>query len=140
MKNKKKIKQFQLLLTAVFTLVAIILVFFDDADDVWLIVRRINMVYLGAIIVLSFLYHGLVALTLTKLTKSVVPEYTYRKGFINAMIAAFFHGVTPGASGGQVAQLYVFNKQGVSSSEATSILLIEFLVYQTAMIFVSLGL
>lgn len=136
---KTKNKLIHILLTVAITLTAMILVFFDDVDDVWLIIKRINMIYFSIIIVLAFVYHFMVAIVLTKLTKSIDPNYTYFKGFINALIAAFFHGVTPGASGGQVAQLYVFKKQGIQATQASSILLLDFLVYQTALLLVSFG-
>ena len=49
-------------------------------------------------------------------------------------MASFFHGVTPSASGGQFAQVYVFKKQGVPLSDSASVLWMDFIVYQSTMI------
>ena len=61
------------------------------------------------------------------------PHYTLKQGFINAYTAGLFCNITPGASGGQVAQGYMFRKQGIPVTSSIGILWLDFIVYQTTM-------
>lgn len=73
---------------------------------------------------------GWILQTLTCLCKK---DYRFDQGLVNALVASFFHGITPGASGGQVAQMFVFSRQGVPVSESASILWMDFIIYQSCM-------
>jgi uncharacterized protein (TIRG00374 family) len=75
---------------------------------------------------------------LLQYVKIVKKDYSLKDGFINALVASFFHGITPSASGGQIAQVFVFHKQGIAMEQAMSILVIDFIVYQIVMVFISL--
>lgn len=61
-------------------------------------------------------------------------DYTYKQSFINAIIGTLFNGITPSSSGGQFAQVYVFNNQGIPPAIATGILLMSFISYQLVLI------
>ena len=61
------------------------------------------------------------------------PHYTLKQGFINAYTAGLFCNITPGASGGQVAQGYIFRKQGIPLTSSIGILWLDFIVYQSTM-------
>ena len=122
-----------------FVLSAISLMIFmiaDKLDTVTVLIGNIKLSYVISIIFLAILYHILVGISLTRLARVTNPNYTYLKGIHNAFIAAFFHGITPGSSGGQVAQAFIFNKQGVNSGSAASILWIEFVIHQAALVIV----
>ncbi len=80
----------------------------------------------------------IIATILVILTRISYPHYRLRDGYINAFVAALFHGLTPSASGGQIAQFYVYKKQGVDTGDAGSYLWIEFIVYQVALTLLSL--
>ena len=56
------------------------------------------------------------------------------QAFANALIGSFYSAITPGASGGQFAQVYVFKKQGMPVSNAASIFVMSFIVYQSCLI------
>ena len=77
---------------------------------------------------------------LKQFSKMVKKDYSLKEGVINALVASFFHGITPSASGGQFAQVFVFYKQGVAIEQSISILIMDFIVYQIAMLLVSLVL
>ena len=61
------------------------------------------------------------------------PHYSHLQGFINSYTASLFNNITPGASGGQFAQLYIFRKQGVPVTNAVGVLWLDFIIYQTVM-------
>lgn len=70
---------------------------------------------------------------LTKVTRSIKPKYGYFQGFVNSISTSFFNGISPGATGGQLSLLYLNSKQGISTSESTSIMWFDFMVYQAAL-------
>ena len=52
----------------------------------------------------------------------------------NDCIGNFYNCITPSASGGQLMQAYTYKKQGISISNGTSCLVMNFIVYQLVMI------
>ena len=58
----------------------------------------------------------------------------YKQGFTNAISGTFFNGITPFSSGGQFAQVYIFNRQGITPANSASILLMAFIVYQSVLV------
>lgn len=102
--------------------------------------RNLNYFWLFLALILILLWQFLVGMALTKLTKFFHKSYKYHQGFFNAIIAGFFHGITPSASGGQFIQTYVFKKQGVSSSESICVLWLDFIIYQVTMCMMTLVL
>ncbi|MBQ9328300.1 MAG: flippase-like domain-containing protein [Solobacterium sp.] len=65
------------------------------------------------------------------------PSYAFYQGVENAFVGGLFNEITPSASGGQFAQIYLFKKQGVSVSESAGILWMNFIIYQTTMVIVT---
>jgi glycosyltransferase 2 family protein len=131
--SKSKILNFAIIISVIG------LMFFimgNDFSSISRLLKNIQLSYVFLIVVLTILYHILVGISLTRLARVTNPQYTYLKGIHNAFIAAFFHGITPGSSGGQVAQAIIFNKQGVNSGSAASILWLEFVIHQAALIIV----
>lgn len=61
-------------------------------------------------------------------------HYKYHQAIANSMIGSFYSAITPGASGGQFAQVYVFKKQGMPVVNSASIFVMSFIVYQTCLI------
>ena len=61
-------------------------------------------------------------------------DYSFKQGFKNAISGTFFNGITPFSSGGQFAQVYIFNRQGISPANSASILLMVFIVYQSVLV------
>ncbi len=84
-----------------------------------------------AIVILAFCIDGLILLVFCRL---YTRKYKWHQGFFNSLIGAFYSAVTPGASGGQVMQVYVLKKQGVEVSSAASIMVMWFILYQTNLI------
>ena len=61
------------------------------------------------------------------------PKYRVSQGIVNAYVAGLFNNITPGASGGQIAQGYIFKKQGIPYSNSIGVLWLDFIVYQSTM-------
>ena len=61
-------------------------------------------------------------------------RYRLHQGIAVSMIGAFYSDVTPSASGGQIMQAYTMKQQGIQISNAASILVMWFILYQTSLI------
>lgn len=61
-------------------------------------------------------------------------KYYYHQALANDCIGNFFNCITPSSTGGQIMQAYTYKKQGVSISNATSCLVMNFIVYQGVMV------
>ncbi len=98
------------------------------------IVKSAKINWIIVAIVLIMLYQILEGLILYIFAKLYNKDYTLKQGCVNAFTATFFNGITPFQSGGQFAQVYVFNKQKVPPSLSASILLMNFIVYQSTVV------
>ena len=93
--------------------------------NVWYFLLLIGSVIFG------FFIAALIIWTFAKL---YTKHYKMHQAFANALIGSFYSAITPGASGGQFAQVYVFKKQGMPVSNAASIFVMSFIVYQCCLI------
>lgn len=57
-----------------------------------------------------------------------------RQAFVTNMTGVLFSDLTPSATGGQFAQVYVFRHQGIHAGQASGILAIVFITYQIVII------
>ena len=87
-----------------------------------------------AMAIVMFLYYIFDAFSLLYFGRFYKKDYTYKQSFINAISGTFFNGITPFASGGQFAQVYIFNKQGIAPTYSASILLMCFICYQSVLV------
>lgn len=108
-----------------------------DLAELASLFKNAKMQYLLLALIFVFLWQGLVGMVLTLITKQAQPNYRFHYGILNALIAALFHNITPSASGGQIAQVFVFHKQGIHIGDASSILWLEFIVYQSCLTLIS---
>ena len=125
---------FNIALIIFITLLVLYLTLKDSFNDVIGILSNANIYWVLFIIVISIFIQFIIGEGLFLLTKLSNPHYTRRDGFINALVASFFHGITPSASGGQFAQVYIFKKQGVGLSDSASVLWMDFIIYQSTMV------
>lgn len=97
------------------------------------------LIMLFLIVLLSYCVDGVILYVFCRL---YTRKYHWHQGFFNSLIGAFYSAVTPGASGGQVMQVYVLKKQGVEISSAASIMVMWFILYQSNLIvfdFIAIG-
>lgn len=133
MKNKNKNFIWNIVLISVVALIVLYIVLQENTEEIKRALSHLRIEYLLACLAMVFLWQYSVALLLRSFARLSKANYSRKDGLINALIAAFFHNVTPGSSGGQFAQMYVFAQQGVSAGNAAGILWSEFIIYQTTM-------
>ena len=106
----------------------------DHYHDVINYLNSANPWYLFLLFILLFIDKALLGKGLALEVQVSNKHYRFREGLVNAYIAGLFNNITPGASGGQFAQLYIFRKQGVCMESAVGVLWLDFIVYQITMI------
>lgn len=98
--------------------------YLKSSDYRWLLV-------IFALMVASFAIRGLVYYFFARL---YTKKYSFIRGVVVDQIGIFYNAVTPGASGGQIMQAYVYKKQGIPISSAVSIMAMWSIVYQVVLI------
>lgn len=133
-KKKKKSGLRKYLLYISFVLVATGLSLFlslkDNFNAIVNAFANCNYMWIGIIVgvmLLSVIIDGLV---ITIFMRLYTRKYHLHQGVAVGMIGAFYSGITPGASGGQVMQAYTLKKQGTQISNAASLLVMYFIIYQ----------
>ncbi len=120
-----------------FASITIYICFTQGFHEIMKTLQGINIHWFLLAILLILVYYLFEASNLYDLTHLQSRHYRYKQGFVNAISGSFFNGITPFASGGQFAQVYIFNKQGIPPSKSASILLMNFIIYQTTMVLYS---
>lgn len=133
--NKKK-NHYLLYMSIILIITALVLYFslkdnFFDVIDTFKNIDGANLAYGILCFVVSFMIDCLILFLFARRYKH---SYYYHQAVANGMIGNFYNGVTPSQSGGQIMQAYTFKKQGISISNATSCLVMNFIVYQCVLI------
>ena len=125
----------------VYFLIIIILtglaLFFSLKDDIDGIANALGktdyrwLLVIAGLVIFSYMIDGFTIFVFSRL---YTRKYKYHQGFATSIIGAFYSGITPGASGGQIMQVYTMKKQGVEPSSAASIMVMSFIVYQICLI------
>lgn len=82
-------------------------------------------------IVVSYLISSFIIFMFARL---YTKHYKYHQAVANNCVGAFYSAITPGASGGQFAQVYTFKKQGIPVSNSASIFVMYFIISQSVLI------
>lgn len=122
------------------TAIAMFFIFKDNPKEVIQNLQNCNLLFLGIALLIMLGFYLVEGLILTVLARMYKRDYPYYKGCLNCMIGAFFSGITPSNSGGQFVQAYTFSKQGIKITNAASILLMHFIVYQIVSVIFSAGI
>ena len=106
----------------------------NTAEKVFVLFKNMNFKYFSVLCFAIIFNFFLGAFILWLFVKLYSKRYKYHQALANQAIGNFYNGITPGSSGGQVAQIYTFNKQGVSISNAASVMVMMYIVYQSCLI------
>ena len=134
--NRKKNIKYIIYLLVIIIITGIVLwaSLWGKSADIFNLFQGMNwtyFAYLCVAIILTFLINSLIIYLFVKL---YYKHYKFHQALANNSIGIFYNGITPGSSGGQVAQIYTFNKQGVSVSSGASVMVMSYIVYQCCLI------
>ena len=138
-KNKKKGRLKFLAYFLIIMVLTGLALFFSLKDDLDGIVKALShadykwILVIAGLVILAYMIDGFTIFVFSRL---YTRKYKYHQGFATSIIGAFYSGITPGASGGQIMQVYTMKKQGVEPSSAASIMVMSFIVYQICLIII----
>jgi len=91
------------------------------------------LVLMFAIILFTYVLDGFAIFLFSRL---YTYKYKIHQGIATSYIGAFYSNVSPGKSAGQVMEAYTMKKQGLAASNAASIMVMSFIIYEFATILV----
>ena len=138
-KAKKKNGSFKYVLYIVIVLVAtaIALTISLWGDKLNMVVNAFSKAdwrYILIIIGIVLFSYGIDGFIIWVFCRLYTRQYKLHQGVATSLVGQFYSDVTPGASGGQVMQVYTLKSQGIQVSNAASIMVMWFILYQTALI------
>lgn len=134
-KKKSKLKFLAYFLTIiVLTGLALFLSLYKDFNGVKNALEHADWKWLLVILGLVAFSYCIDGFAIFAFSRLYTRKYHYHQGLATSMIGAFYSGITPGASGGQIMEVYTMKKQGVEASSAASIMVMSFIVYQICLI------
>jgi glycosyltransferase 2 family protein len=108
--------------------------------DLIRVIKGVHPFYLIAGVGAMVLYAGCQAMNFFMIMKTLGHPTPYRYCMEYAYIGNYFGAITPGASGGQPAQMYYMNKDGIYVDLSTITIFYMVLVSQIALVFLGGGL
>lgn len=123
-------------------LIVLILVLYfslkDNYKEIINYISNINLFWLIISIAILLLHRVIVGLCSYKVVLINNANVNFGKMVQINFIIPFFHGITPFSGGGQPMEIYYLHNEGVSKTKSTNIVLQNFILYQIALIIVSL--
>lgn len=90
--------------------------------------------YLVVMLLLMMGYYIVDGRIMQVIARQYNKDYSLKQGFVNNMVGILFSDLTPSATGGQFAQVYVFRHQGISGTTASGILIMALISYQIVIV------
>mgnify|MGYP001055245171 CR=1 FL=1 len=94
--------------------------------------REANLVFIALGMVCMLIFLGSEASNIKLILKNLGHKLTYIQAFRYSLVGFFFSSITPSSTGGQPAQIYFMNKDGIPIAHSTMALLVELMGYQFA--------
>ena len=104
---------------------------FDEVIQAFQSANPWMIVFIVGLMISVYLLEALILFILARLYTT---RYSVPKALANSMVGHFYSAITPGHSGGQFAQAYTFKQQGLSIANAASILVMHFILFQSALV------
>ena len=123
-----------ILIVLIVTAVSLTLSLWGHAQEVFdtFLKADIGMVLVMiGLVVFSYFIDGLIIFVFCRL---YTRTYRYHQAIAASLVGQFYSNVTPGASGGQIMEAYTMKSQGIQISNAASIMVMWFIIFQTALI------
>ena len=105
-----------------------------EIGSVFEAVKTAKIQILGIMAAIMLVYYFIDAFILYLICKARGYKLHLRQTFVTNMTGVLFSDLTPSATGGQFAQVYVFHNQGIHAGQASGILAIVFITYQIVII------
>lgn len=132
MEIKKFIRNIMIII--VFTILSLFFILKDNFNEILFAMQKVNLWVIIIVLVFGIIVWGMQAYSIKSYGNLFKGGYSFRSAIINSLVAGFFCGITPSASGGQIGQVDLMRHQGFKSSDIFSILWLDFISYQIALL------
>lgn len=129
-----KNKKFNIVLLIVITLLVLYFSLKDNFFDVINQIITMNIGYLLIAFLLLFIFFIFKCLSIYSFCKKINKDFKFKESIQLILRTQFFNAVTPFATGGQPYQIYYLKQCNIEYTNATGIVLENFIVYQIALV------
>ena len=134
-KKNEKLKYFiYITIVLVATAISLVVSLWGKTDEVVRSFAGADIRYILAIAGFVVGFYVIDSFILVIFCRLYTRKYHFHQAFAVSMIGQFYSDVTPSATGGQVMQIFTMKKQGVQVSNAASIMVMWFILWQSALI------
>lgn len=96
--------------------------------------KNVDPLYICLIILIVFASYAFDGLIIYIFCRLYTRRYRWHQGCATTLIGQFYSDITPGATGGQIMEVFTLRKQGMKVANAASIMVMWFIMYQTSLI------
>ncbi len=132
MKTIKNIKKNSIIILLV-TLIILYILLKDNFSEIVKTLATMNLFFVAVAILFYFIYIVLRAYIIYKSVDDK-KKLTFKEAIKHNIITQFFNGITPFSTGGQPMEVYMLTEHNISIAKATSVTIINFIFYQTALV------
>ncbi len=138
-KKKRSLTKFLIysLVIVILTGLALFLSLKDNYESVVKTIGKVNVGYLFLMLGIVLFSYVLDGFSIFLFSRLYTHKYKLHQGIATSYIGAFYTSVSPSKSAGQVMEVYTMNKQGVATSNAASIMVMSFIVYELSIVILS---
>lgn len=137
MKNKLKIT-FNIFFFNIFVLLTFYIVFKNNnIGNIIETIKSVNFIFISMAILAMFIFILCEGINIRRVLKTCGIKISFVKSFKYALVGFFFSSVTPGASGGDPAQLYFMCKDKLPVANSALALLVELSSFQFVSIMIA---
>lgn len=135
-KKKRSLTKFfvYLLIITALTSLALFLSLRNNYEAVIKTIGKVDVGYLFMMMGIVLFSYALDGLAIFLFSRLYTHKYKVHQGVATSFIGAFYTSVSPSKSAGQVMEVYTMNKQGVATSNAASIMVMSFIVYELSIV------
>ena len=108
-----------------------------DFDTVMSYIVNMNIVWFVVAVVVMMISRLIIGICSYMIVKINGENVEFGKMLQINYIIPFFHGITPFSGGGQPMEIYYLHSEGISKTKATNVVLQNFILYQSALIILS---
>lgn len=129
-----KKNKYSFIVIIIITILVLYLSLKDNYNEIITELCNLNLIWLLVGVCLVFSYWFLRSICLYTLASKFNSKYKFKSAFLLALKTQFFNAITPFATGGQPFQIYELKKDKLTISQATNVIIQNFIVYQLALV------
>lgn len=109
-----------------------------DFRDLYNVFQQLDMKYIALSVLLMAVFVLIEGLNLAALTRALGYRVSFASLLVYSSSDIYFSAITPSATGGQPASAYYMSKDGMQVSHATTVLVVNILLYTMSLILMGL--